>query len=70
MDTPPTTALDRLAGLTADLPEVPSPQEVERVVAAVRAAVLDGASTDQIATVGHLSVRWVEELLGDSSANG
>lgn len=70
MDPPPTTALDRLAGLTAALPEVPSPQEVGRVVAAVRAAALDGASTDQIAAVGHLSVRWVGALLGDSSANG
>ncbi|MFE4464079.1 hypothetical protein ACFRCR_03075 [Oerskovia sp. NPDC056781] len=70
MDTPPTTALDRLADLTAELPEVPRPQEVERVAAAVRAAALDGASTDRIATVGHLSVRWVGDLLGDSSANG
>jgi hypothetical protein len=70
VDTPPPTALDRLAGLTADLPELPSPQEVERVAAAVRAAALDGATTDRIATVGNLSVRWVGELLGDSSANG
>ncbi|MFF3063482.1 hypothetical protein ACFVQ3_02890 [Oerskovia sp. NPDC057915] len=70
MDTPPTTALDRLSALAADLPGVPGPGELERVAAVVRAAAHEGALPDEIAAVGHLSVRWVEALLGDPPARG
>lgn len=65
MDPSSETALARLAALTSDLPEAPDRHVLEPVAEAVRAAASAGASPDEIAVAGCLSVAWVGVLLGN-----
>lgn len=66
MDTSPPTALDRLAALAARLPQAPDAQDLAHVARAVRSAADDGATPDEIAAVGHLSLHHVLRLLASS----
>ncbi|MFD6090953.1 hypothetical protein ACFWGN_02400 [Oerskovia sp. NPDC060338] len=66
MDPSPASALAVLSALAADLPEAPGERDLGPVAEAVFAAAEAGASPDQIAVAGRLSVRWVLGLLATS----
>lgn len=57
------SALDQLTALTDHLPEAPGVPDLEQVATAVRAAAAEGATPDDIAAAGRLSVRHVLRLL-------